>query len=135
MVEAAVDGIDGLEPCDIEIGRAGPSYTADTLEALAGPGRALFLVVGEDVARKLPTWNGVERLPGLATLAIVGRAGCPPVADPPGGWEVTRLSIPRLEISSTELRSRARRGWPLDGLMPPGAVRIVRERRLYNGAQ
>lgn len=135
MVRAAVEGIEGLEACDVEVGRPGPSYTADTLESLAAPGRKLFLIVGEDVARKLATWKGVERLPELATLVIVDRAGADPVPDPPGPWDVVRLSIPSLEISSTDLRARAARGWPLDGLMPPGAVRIVRERKLYNEAQ
>jgi nicotinic acid mononucleotide adenylyltransferase len=41
------------------------------------------------------------------------------------------VSIPRLDVSSTELRARAARGWPLDGLVPPGAVRIIAERGLY----
>jgi nicotinate-nucleotide adenylyltransferase len=132
MVEAAVAGIEGLEPCDLEVRRTGPSYTADTLEALTQPGRSLFLVVGADVAASIHTWTGVERIPGLATLAIVDRAGVPPAPDPSGGsWRVERLSIPRLEISSTDLRARAARGWPLDGLVPPGAIAALRERSLY----
>jgi nicotinate-nucleotide adenylyltransferase len=132
MVEAAVAGIDGLEACDLEVRRTGPSYTADTLESLAQPGRSLFLIVGADVAVSMDTWTGVERIPGLATLAIVDRFGVPPAPDPSGGcWRVERLSIPRLEISSTDLRARAARGWPLDGLVPPGAIRVLRERSLY----
>jgi nicotinate-nucleotide adenylyltransferase len=133
MVQGAVADIDGVEACDIEIGRAGPTYTLDTLLALGGPERELFLIVGADVARGLATWSGVERIPELATLAIVDRAGAPPAPDPPGPWRIQRLSIPRLEISSTELRSRAERGWPLDGLVPSGAASVVRERRLYTG--
>jgi nicotinate-nucleotide adenylyltransferase len=132
MVEAAVADVEGVEACDLEIRRPGPTYTADTLEALTQEGRSLFLVVGADVAATLHTWTGVERIPPLATLAIVDRAGVPPAPDPAGpGWRVERLSIPPLEISSTELRARASRGWPLDGLVPPGAIRIVRERSLY----
>jgi nicotinate-nucleotide adenylyltransferase len=132
MVEAAVDGIDGLEACDLEVRHTGPSYTADTLESLTQAGRSLFLIVGADVAASIHTWAGVERIPALATLAIVDRAGVPPAPDPAGGgWRVERLSIPRLEISSTDLRARAARGWPLDGLVPGGAVRVLRERSLY----
>jgi nicotinate-nucleotide adenylyltransferase len=132
MVEAAVADVEGVEACDLEIRRPGPTYTADTLEALAREGRSLFLIVGADVAATLHTWTGVERIPALATLAVVDRAGVPPAPDPAGpGWQIERLSIPRLEISSTELRARASRGWPLDGLVPPGAIRIVRERSLY----
>jgi nicotinate-nucleotide adenylyltransferase len=134
MVEAAVAGIEGLEVCDIELRRNGASYTADTLEALSAPGRSLFLIVGADVASTLSTWTGVERIPALATLAVVDRFGVPPAPVPPGNWQLERLSIPRLEISSTDLRARAARGWPLDGLVPPGAVRIIRERSLYQSA-
>jgi nicotinate-nucleotide adenylyltransferase len=132
MVEAAVADVEGVEACDLEIRRPGPTYTADTLEALTQEGRSLFLIVGADVAASLHTWTGVERIPALATLAVVDRAGVPPAPDPTGpGWHVERVSIPRLEISSTELRARASRGWPLDGLVPPGAIRILRERSLY----
>lgn len=132
MVEAAIEGIDGLEVCTVEVERSGPSYTADTLEALSGPDRELFLVVGADVAVTLPTWAGVERIPGLATLVVVDRPGA---ADPgvgPGPWRVEHVSIPHLDVSSTDLRARAARGWPLDGLVPPGVVRVIAERNLYN---
>ncbi|MGH9001104.1 MAG: nicotinate-nucleotide adenylyltransferase [Acidimicrobiia bacterium] len=131
MVAAAVAGIDGLEASDLEVKRCGPSYTVDTLSTLAGPDRELFLIVGADVVTGLATWRGVERLPALATLVVVERAGAPPAADPPPPWRVERLRIPRLEISSTELRTRAEQGWPLDGLVPPGAVAVLRERALY----
>jgi nicotinate-nucleotide adenylyltransferase len=141
MVEAAVDGVDGLEVCDLELRRPGPTYTADTLEALSAPGRTLFLIVGADVAATLATWAGVERIPALATLVVVDRAGTPPAPGPPpgpaggdGAWRLERVSIPRLDISSTELRARAGRGWPLDGLVPPGAIRVIQERSLYRTA-
>jgi nicotinate-nucleotide adenylyltransferase len=137
MVRAAVDGIDGLEVSPLEVERDGPSYTYQTLEALAGPGRQLFLIVGADVATTMKTWVGIERLPGLATLVVVDRSGDgPPDAGPPAdglpeGWPCRRVAIPRLDVSSTELRARAARGWPLDGLVPPGAVRLIVERGLY----
>lgn len=137
LVRAAVDGIDGLEVSSLEVDRGGPSYTYQTLEALAGPGRRLFLVVGADVAATMKTWVGIERLPGLATLVVVDRAGDgpsaegPPADGLPDGWACQRVSIPRLDVSSTELRARAARGWPLDGLVPAGAVRLIVERGLY----
>jgi len=146
MVRAAVDGIEGLAVSPLEVERDGPSYTYQTLEALGGPGRDLFLIVGADVAATMRTWVGLERLPGLATLVVVDRApgGAgvspggdrppeegPPAEGLPAGWVCERVSIPRLDVSSTELRARAARGWPLDGLVPPGAVRLIAERRLY----
>lgn len=135
MVAAAVRGIEGLEASAVEVERTGPTYTVETLQGLSEPGRELFLVVGADVAASLHTWVGVDRIPHLATLVIVDRAGVPSAPDPPGAWRVERLSIPRLEISSTDLRSRAAKGWPLDGLVPPGAVGLIRERGLYTEGQ
>jgi nicotinate-nucleotide adenylyltransferase len=136
MVQAAVDGIEGLEVSPLEVERDGPSYTYQTLEDLSGPGRALFLIVGADVAATMGSWVGVERLPGLATLVVVTRAGGETIAapdedGPPAGWRREEVSIPRLDVSSTDLRARATRGWPLDGLVPPGAIRVIAERQLY----
>jgi nicotinate-nucleotide adenylyltransferase len=132
MVQAAVDGIAGLEVSPIEVQRDGPSYTYQTLEALSRPGRQLFLVVGADVAATMHSWVGVEHLPGLATLVVVDRAGERPQGHRlPSGWPCERVAIPRLDVSSTDLRGRAARGWPLDGLVPPGAVRVITERGLY----
>lgn len=132
MVEAAVDGIAGLEVSPLEVERDGPSYTYQTLEALAAPGRELFLIVGADVAATMHSWVGAEHLPDLATLVVVDRAGeHRPAHSLPAGWACERVAIPRLDVSSTELRDRAARGWPLDGLVPPGAVRVIAERRLY----
>lgn len=133
MVQAAVDGIEGLEVSSLEVEREGPSYTYQTLEALSAPSRELFLIVGADVAATMGSWVGVERLPALATLVVVDRAGDRPPADggPLPGWRCERVSIPRLDVSSTELRARAARGGPLDGLVPPGAVRVIVELGLY----
>jgi len=132
MVRAAINGIAGLEVSPVEIERDGPSYTYQTLEAMSAPGRDLFLIVGADVAATMHTWVGVEHLPGLATLVVVDRAGeQPPAERLPAGWPCQRVAIPRLDVSSTDLRARAGRGWPLDGLVPPGVVRVIVERGLY----
>jgi nicotinate-nucleotide adenylyltransferase len=132
MVRAATDGIEGLEVSPLEVERDGPSYTYQTLETFSAPGRALFLIVGADVAATMRSWVGIERLPGLATLVVVDRAGERPADDGlPAGWACERVAIPRLDVSSTDLRARAARGWPLDGLVPPGAVRVIAERDLY----
>jgi nicotinate-nucleotide adenylyltransferase len=132
MVAAAIEGIAGLEVSPIEVEREGPSYTYQSLEELAAPDRALFLIVGADVAAAMHSWAGIEHLPGLATLVVIDRAGeQPPVQHLPPGWPCERVAIPRLDVSSTDLRARAARGWPIDGLVPPGAVRVIGERGLY----
>lgn len=129
MVRAAVEGIAGLEASDLELHRAGPTYTADTLQALAGADRELFLVMGADVAASLDTWERMERVRELTTLVVAGRPGATAPELP--GWRVVRIDVPDLRISSTELRDRLAEGRPVDGLVPPGAVRVIREHGLY----
>ena len=135
MVCAAVEGVDGLEASRLEIDRGGRSYTADTLAALAAadPTAELFCVVGEDVAASIATWDRVDDVRRLATLAVVNRPGG---HRPRGleGWRVAAVEIPALAISSTDLRARAADGRPLDYLVPAGAIRCIRERRLYAGS-
>ncbi len=131
LVQAAVDGVDGVEASAIEIERDAPSVTADTLEALAGPHRDLFLVLGADAVANMPTWRRLGETRALATVVVVERQG-DARAEPPGpGWRVERVSIPRLDIASTELRHRLRHGRPVDGLVPPEVVRAIRSHGLY----
>jgi len=131
LVEAATVGVAGIEPSSIEIDRGEPSVTADTLEALSGPDRELFLILGADAVRNLPTWRRLEETRELATLVIVERAGDRHAEPPSTGWKVERVVIPRLDISSTDLRDRLAGGRPVDGLVPAAVVRAIRERGLY----
>jgi nicotinate-nucleotide adenylyltransferase len=84
MVSLAVAGHPGFVACPIELERPGPSYSADTVEALAGEwsGTRLFFLMGSDTFLDLPTWRTPERLGLFATLAVGYRAGSP--FDPEG---------------------------------------------------
>ena len=135
MLEAAMDGIDGVEISHMELDRPGPTYTADTVEELHrrnGDDVELFLIVGADAASDLATWDRPEVMRELATIVIVSRADIPKPDAPGPGWRVEHVRIPPLAISSTDLRRRATAGDPLDGLMPPAAIRCLRERGLYS---
>jgi nicotinate-nucleotide adenylyltransferase len=129
MLVAALDGADGFEASRIELDRAGPTYTIDTVEELASPERELFLVLGSDVAAGLPTWHRVDDLRERVTLAIVDRDE-PPLPDPPG-WRVVHVTVPRLELSSTDLRRRVAAGEPVEFLVPVSAARILHAHGLY----
>jgi nicotinate-nucleotide adenylyltransferase len=131
LVDAAVDGIEGVEASAIEIERDAPSVTAETLEALSAPDRELFLVLGADAVANMGTWRRLEETRHLATVVVVERAG-DAHAEPPGpGWRVERVAIPRLDIASTDLRERLQSGRPVDGLVPPAVARTIRSRGLY----
>ena len=125
MVEVAVAELDGIEVCRLEIERTGPSVTADTLESLAAPDRELFLVLGADAASNMSTWRRLEATRDLATVVVVEREG--EHAEPPApGWDFVHVPIPRLDVSSSGVRSRLAVGAPIDGLVPPGVVPFER---------
>ncbi len=132
VVEAAIDGVAGLEASRIEIDRGGPSYTADTVDMLRGahPGAELTLVVGSDIVPDLGTWHRVDEVMGGVVLAVVDRAGQTPVPDPPG-WRVVRVPMPAVEVSSSDLRRRLIEGRPVDFLVPAEAIRCIRSLGLY----
>jgi len=130
MTECAVASIDGLSVSRVEVERPAASVTADTLEALAAPDRELFLVLGADAAANMPTWRRLEDTRHLATVVVVERDG--EHADPPGpGWSWTHVRVPRLEISSSDIRDRIAAGRPVDGLVPPATLTYLREHDLY----
>jgi nicotinate-nucleotide adenylyltransferase len=134
MVEAAVGDVPGVEAGRLEIDRGGESYTADTLAELRElhPGASLYLIVGWDVASELASWERWEEIQRLATLVVVNRPGAGRPAGLDGeGWRVEEVTVPNLEISSTDLRERAATGQPLDYLMPVAAVHCLRARGLY----
>jgi nicotinate-nucleotide adenylyltransferase len=117
---------------DIEIRRGGDSYTADTLAELKSsrPDAELFLILGADAARALPSWERPEEARRISRLVVVSRPGVEPVSLPEG-WNAVEVRVPGIEVSSTELRARAADGRPLDFLMPPAAIEFVRNRGLY----
>lgn len=135
LTRAGVAGIDGVEASAIEVEREGASVTADTLEALAAPGRELFLVLGADAVANMGTWRRLEDTKALATVVVVERAGDLDVHPPGEGWRVVHVRVPRLDISSTDLRARLAAGRPVDGLVPPGAISEIRARGLYTGGR
>ncbi len=136
LVQAAVGEVPGLEAGRLEIDRGGESYTADTLRDLSvqDPTAELFLVVGWDVAAELATWEHQDQVKQLATLVVVNRPGTGrPHGLDDAGWRVASVTVPNLEISSTDLRARVADGRPLDYLVPQEAVHFIGSRGLYAG--
>lgn len=139
MVERAVAGNLGFDVCKLEIERAGPTYTAETLAELGEVYRnsELVFLLGRDALEDLPNWRDPERVIELASLAVASRG-----ADRPSGEGLERLvpglasrvvwiDMPPLDISATELRQRAREGRSLRYLVPEGVMAYIRDRGLY----
>ena len=134
-----------FELCTLEVERAGPSYTVDTLEALHerhGPGLELYFIVGEDALRDLPHWKDPARILSLAWLAVAPRLGGSEsavvdleAAVPGFAERIVPLPMPAIDISSTALRERARAGLSLRHLVPLAVEEYIRRHGLYVGNQ
>jgi nicotinate-nucleotide adenylyltransferase len=140
LCRLAVDGDAGLRVSTQEADRAGPSFTVDTLRALAADhaGDELVFIVGGDMALSLPTWRDPEAILALATLAVAaregtGRADILARLDGMAGVpdRLTFFSMPRLDISSSEIRRRVRAGRPVRYLVPPAVAGYLQAHGLY----
>jgi nicotinate-nucleotide adenylyltransferase len=128
----------------VDIDRAGPTYTKDTLRDLhaLNPDSELYFITGADALASILSWQGWEELFELARFVGVSRPGyelrTDHITDVLGELAEKVLSlveIPALAISSTDCRQRAEQRRPLWYLMPDGVVQYVKKRRLYPPAE
>ena len=131
MVEAAVADVPGLVPGRLEVDAGGNSYTADTLSALQrlSPEAKLFTIVGDDAAAGLATWERHDEVVAQSRLVVVDRPGQHVSLDPAIDW--IHVEVPRLEVSSTDLRARFSDGRPLDYLVTEPVLEVITGRGLY----
>jgi len=143
LCRLAIADDERLRVSALEIERDGPSYTVATLEELhaCAPESELYLIVGGDVARGLPTWHQPERVLSLSTLAVASRRGTArgaveaALATLPGGERAKFFAMPRIGISSTLVRRRVREGLPIRYLVPDAVAAYIERNRLYGGRQ
>ena len=134
MCRLAAAAVEGVEACALEIERDAPSYTVDTLRALHDehPDIALTFILGADAASTLPDWHEVGELPALARFAVALRVGGRPIIEPDrAGFPIVRLHMPVIEVSSSLVRERVRRGLPVDELVGSSVASYIAEHGLY----
>jgi len=134
MVRAAIEDDPRFAVSDIELRRGGMSYTLDTVKELKSryPGDTFYWIIGADQAARLPEWHAIEQLAEVLEFIAVDRPGSPPLAPASvPGLRVHRLESRLIDISSTELRERARRGLPLQHFIPHKALVYLKAHCLY----
>lgn len=145
MVELAIAGEPRFGVSRIEIDRPGPSYTADTAEALLDGDETddrqveLTVILSAESFAELPSWHEPGRLLQLVRIAVAPRPGHP---RPTPEWLVQRLrgfadrvvvlEGPHLDISATDIRARAAAGLPIKGLVPPPVSAYIEAHHLYS---
>ncbi|MDP9444310.1 MAG: nicotinate-nucleotide adenylyltransferase [Actinomycetota bacterium] len=120
----------------VDIDRAGPTYTIDTLRDLAKdrPDADLYFITGADALAQILTWRDADDMFELAHFV-----GCTRPGHQVSELTMQRLprdrvsivEIPALAISSTECRQRVQAGEPVWYLVPDGVVQYIAKRSLY----
>jgi nicotinate-nucleotide adenylyltransferase len=121
----------------IDIDRAGPTYTVDTLHAVGeqAPDAELFFVTGADAMLEIFGWKDPEEVLSLAHFIAATRPGYDlarfEAAAPTRHPNVSVMSIPALAISSTDIRRRVREDRPIRYLVPEGVESYIKKVGLY----
>jgi nicotinate-nucleotide adenylyltransferase len=132
MLRLATRGVPRFEVSTLEVERGGVSFTVDTLEHLTRQARDLYFVMGQDSLDDFSTWRDPERIARLARLVVVPRGdGRPPRVRPELRGRVSLLDPPRIGISSSEIRSRLKRGLSVRWWMPDASLRYAIEKGIY----
>lgn len=143
MVELAIAGDERFRASRIELERSGPSFTVDTLRELheREPEDELFLILGGDQALALPTWHEPEGVLALAQLGVFERGSSNrnaigiKLARLRGAERLRFLEMPRIDISSTLVRRRAREGKPIRYLVPDKVANFIGAQSLYGASE
>ena len=149
MCELAAAREPWLAVSTLEAERGGASYTVDTLRVLSAqaPQDELTFIVGGDMAYSFASWREPEAILELATLAVAERDGVarrdiaarlePFMGGDSSGRQRARVrffDMPRLDISSSDVRRRVAAGQPIRHLVPDAVGAHIAERGLYRAA-
>jgi nicotinate-nucleotide adenylyltransferase len=132
MLELATAGDPGLVVSPLEINREGTSFTVDTLETITHdqPGCELFLMLGADSVADLVNWHRPERICELASVLAVNRG------ESTGevlvrGCRIEHVTMPALDIASSNIRLRIRNGQVIRHLVPRAVEEYLLEHGVY----
>ena len=137
MLTLAIAGNDAFGVSDLELRRDGPTYTADTLAALAGErlDDEFWFIAGADALADLPHWHEPARIVKHARLAVAPRDAREADVLAQGVAEfrdrIDLFDAPRLEISSTDIRERVAEGRSIRYLVPDAVAAYIAETGLY----
>lgn len=141
MCELAFAGMKNVIVSDMEIVRQGKSYTVDTLRALHGEDRRLFLLMGTDMMLTLDEWREPAEIFRLCYPVYIRRERDPIIESrivaknqlylEQYGKIARRLMADTIELSSTEIRQRVKAGEDISGLLPDAVAAYIKAKGLY----
>jgi nicotinate-nucleotide adenylyltransferase len=144
MTRLAISGNDAFELTTVEVGRAGPSYTVDSVEELlrSYPDVRLVLLMAADALAQIDSWREPDRLLSLIEWAVGPRPGAPAMdaaaLQERFGNEAERIHLlegPALDVSATQIRQRVAAGQTIRYLVPQAVEEMILATGLYRRNQ
>lgn len=116
MAQKALEGVEGVKACDYEFHLPKPSYTWNTLQQLTKdyPDYTFTLLIGGDNWAHFQRWRHWKDILWHYDVIVYPR----------DEYQGT-ISVPLLNVSSTEIRKRVRAGQSISGLVPACIVSDV----------
>ncbi len=141
MTRLAIEEISYFKCSDLEVKRAGNTYTAETLEILSQmyPNDKFYFIMGADSLFGLPRWKQPEKIASLCTLATVIRDDVnlqeleiqKQHLENTFHANIVLLPFCKIDISSSLVREKLVKGEELDGIIPQKVMSYIEEKRLY----
>lgn len=133
MLLEATAGEPGFVVDELELYRPPPSYAIDTVRELHKryPQAEFYYLIGEDNLRELHTWREIEQLSQMVRFAVFSRSGSTEAKEQVAKLGAHPLFGRKVEVSSTEIRSRVAKGLSIRYLVPESVLRIIEEHQLY----
>ena len=131
MVRLAIAGNKRFKASDIEIKRKGRSYSVETLRQVRrryGNSAEIFFITGSDSMQELDKWKDLRGILRLCSFVVVKRPG---FAIKNISADFLTLSVDAKDVSSTNIRSRIKKGRSIAKAVPKRVREYIKRHRLY----
>ena len=141
MCRLAFGSLPEVTVSEMEIRRAGKSYTSETLTQLSEPDVELSFLCGTDMLLTMGTWHDPTTIFRLARIVCIRRENdqvngerllaCAEEYRREYNADVCFLTVPPLPLSSSEIRTALKAGADVSAYLLPAVEAYIKERRLY----
>ncbi len=134
MTKSAVEDNHIFSVSDIELKREGKSYTVVTIQKLKKlyPDSELYLLGGSDILDEIKTWREPQRIYELIKVVIGVRPGFNKIEKENEFLKRSIIvQINGLEVSSTQIREKVKKGKSIKYLVPTKVEEFIRAKGLY----
>jgi nicotinate-nucleotide adenylyltransferase len=152
LVALAIQDEAALRASEMELARTGPSFTADTLRAIARQGwlpSQIFFILGSDAFAEIATWREFPAVLDTAQFVVIARPGTTLEAasartpalrgrlrsaeetSDASGTSIFLVEARTRDVSSSTIRARLAARQPIDDLVPAAVARHIAAHHLY----